>query len=441
MRLSRFCLLFITAVCLALPASVFAEPVTINWWHAMRSARGEVAQKMIDDFNASQSDYKVVGTFKGNYDETMNAGVAAFRAKKQPHILQVFEVGTQTMMLSGAVYPVFELMKDAGIEVDWSRYLQAVLSYYMNADGNLMSMPFNSSTPIMYYNVDMFEKAGIAPLSKTEPITWDELGEITKKLVDAKIAPAGMVTAWQSWTQIENYSAIHNIPFASKANGYKGLDCELEINNPTVVNHIERLKSWADDNRFMYGGQKYQGPKSEFLAQNAAVYIDSISGIAKLKKAAKDFKWDAAPLPIEAGTKPQNSIIGGASLWVLNGHTKEEYKGAAAFLKFLSSNEMQEYWHKETGYFPITIDAYEDLKSKGYYTANPLQEVGITQLNRAIPTEISRGLRLGYFVQIRNIINEELEMVWNGKKSPQNALDDAAARSNAQLATFAKTYK
>ena len=149
-----------------------------------------------------------------------------------------------------------------------------------------------------------------------------------------------------------------------------------------------------------------------------------------------------APLPVEAGTKKlQNSIIGGASLWVLNGHSKKEYKGVAAFLKFLSSNAMQEYWHKETGYFPITIDAYESLKSKGYYKANPFQEVGINQLNRAIPTKISRGLRLGYFVQIRNIINEELEQVWNGKKSPKAALDNAVKRSNAQLRTFEKTYE
>lgn len=442
MKLSQMFVFFTVAICLALPASVFAEPVTINWWHAMRSAMGEVIAKMIDEFNASQSEYKVIGTFKGNYDETMNAGVAAFRAKKQPHILQVFEVGTQTMMLSGAVYPVFELMRDAGIKVDWSRYMQAVLSYYMNADGNLMSMPFNSSTPIMYYNVDLFKKARISPLSKTQPITWNELDRITKKIVDAKLAPAGMVTAWQSWTQIENYSAIHNVAFASKANGYEGLDCELQINNPQVVNHISRLKSWADNKQFMYGGQKYQGPKAEFLAQNAAVYIDSISGIAKLKKAVEDFKWDAALLPVESGVQtPQNSIIGGASLWVLNGHSKKEYKGVAAFLKFLTGNEMQEFWHRETGYFPITVDAYDSLKSKGYYESNPLQEVGINQLNRAVPTKISRGLRLGYFVQIRNIINEELEQVWNGQKSPQKALDDATTRSNAQLRTFEKTYK
>ena len=442
MKLSKLFGFFIIVSCLAFPASVFAKPVTINWWHAMRGPRGDVVEKIIGDFNASQSEYTVVGTNKGNYDETMNAGVAAFRAKKQPHLLQVFEVGTQTMMISGAIYPVFELMKDAKIEVDWSRYLQAVLSYYMNADGNLMSMPFNSSTPVMYYNVDMFKKAGIGPLSKTKPITWDKLGEITQKIVDAKIARAGMVTAWQSWTQVENYSAMHNLAFASKANGYEGLDCKLEINNPQVVNHIARLKSWADDKRFMYGGQKYQGPSAEFVAQNVAIYVDSISAIAKLKKTAKNFKWDVALLPVEANNlKPQNSIIGGASLWVLNGHSKKEYKGVAAFLKFLASNDMQIYWHKQTGYFPITIDAYEVLKSEGYYDENPFQEVGINQLNRAVPTKISRGLRLGYFVQIRNIINEELEQVWNGKKSPQDAMDTAVSRSNEQLRTFQKTYE
>ncbi len=442
MKLNRLFVVFAVGLCLAFPAAVCAKPVTIHWWHAMRSARGKVVDEMIKQFNASQSEYVVVGTNKGNYDEVLNAGVAAFRAKKQPHILQVFEVGTQTMMLSGSVYPVHKLMADTGHTIDWSNYLQAVLSYYMDADGNLMSMPFNSSTPIMYYNVSMFEKAGIEPLSKTEAITWDKLGEITKKLVDSGIAPAGMVTAWQSWIQIENYSAIHNIPFASKANGYEGLDCELLINNPQVIGHIERLQAWSKDKRFMYGGQKYQGPKAEFIAGNAAVYMDSVSGIAKLKKADLKFKWDAAPLPVEASMQhPQNSIIGGASLWVLNGHSKKEYEGVAAFLSFLATNEMQEYWHKETGYFPITLNAYDDLKKKGYYDANPLQTVGIDQLNREKPTKISRGLRLGYFVQIRNIINEELELVWNGKKSPKEALDNAVARSNMQLRTFEKTYK
>lgn len=440
MKMSKL-FIVIAVVVIFSAGQVMAKPITINWWHAMRGARGKVVDTMVKAFNDSQSKYVVVATYKGAYDEVVNAGVAAYRAKKQPHILQSFEVGTQTMMLSGAIYPVYKLMKDQGYNVDWSEYLQPVLSYYMNADGNLMSMPFNSSTPVMYYNVDLFKKAGIPMLSKTDPVSWDKLGDITATLVRSGV-PGGMVTAWQSWTQIENYSAIHNLPFASKSNGYDGLDCELTINNPVVVKHITRLKTWMDDKRFFYGGQKYQGPKSEFIAQNAGIYIDSISAIAKLKKAVKDFTWDVAPLPVESWMKdPQNSIIGGASLWIFKGHNKKDYKGVAAFMKHLARTDMQEYWHKETGYFPITLTAYEDLKSKGYYKENPLQEVGIKQLTRRLPTRISRGLRLGYFIQIRNVINEELELVWNDTKTPQAALDNAVKRSDQKLREFEKTYK
>jgi len=416
--------------------------VEVQWWHAMRGSRGEVVDTIVKAFNDSQSDYKVNAVYKGEYDEVVNAGVAAVRAGKQPHILQSFEVGTQTMMLSGAVYPVYQLMKDKGYDIDWKAYLQPVLSYYMDKDGNLMSMPFNSSTPVMYYNVDLFKKAGIdAPLSKTDPVTWDQMGEMTQKLVKSGVS-GGMVTAWQSWTQVENYCAIHDLPFASQANGYEGLDTELLINNPRQVAHIARLKSWMDDNRFFYGGQKYQGPKSEFIAQNAGIYIDSISGIAKLKDAVKDFKWDVAPLPVEAWMEnPQNSIIGGASLWVFKGHSDKEYEGVAAFMNHLAQPEIQILWHKETGYFPITIGAYEQLKEDGYYKENPYQEVGIQQLTRREPTKNSRGLRLGYFVQIRNIINEELELVWNGSKTPKEALDAAVARSNKKLREFESIYK
>jgi sn-glycerol 3-phosphate transport system substrate-binding protein len=423
-----------------LTGQVMAKPIEIQWWHAMRGARGETVKKIVDAFNASQKDFVVIETNKGNYDETVNAGVAAYRAKKQPHILQSFEVGTQTMMLSGAIYPVYKLMADQGYKVDWKLYLQPVLSYYVDDKDNLLSMPFNSSTPVMYYNKDQFKQAGIAPLSKTEPITWDQLGDLTAKLVAAGVKK-GMVTSWPSWVQIENYSAIHNLPFATKANGYEGLDCELTINNPQVVNHIALLKSWMADNRFSYEGQKYQGPEAAFFSQDAAILMDSISAIGATKQNAK-FDWDVAPLPVEASMKnPQNSIIGGASLWVMKGLPKKDYKGVAAFLHFLAQNDMQELWHIETGYLPITISAYESLKAKGFYKKYPYQEVGIKQMTRRNPTKNSRGLRLGYFIQIRNIINEELELVWNGSKTPQQALDAAVQRSNEELRKFEKTYK
>lgn len=433
-------LVLITVLAVLLAGQAMAEPIEIQWWHAMRGARGETLKKIVDAFNASQGDFVVVETNKGNYDETVNAGVAAYRAKKHPHILQSFEVGTLTMMLSGAIYPVYKLMADQGYKVDWSGYLQPVLSYYVDENNNLLSMPFNSSTPVLYYNKDLFAKAGIAAPSKTEALTWDQMADITAKLVAAGVKK-GLVTSWQSWVQVENYSAIHDLPFATRANGYEGLDCELSINNPQVVNHLTRLKAWMADGRFSYEGQKYQGPQAAFIAQDAAMMTESISGIGNVSQNAK-FNWDLAPLPVETGMKaPQNSIIGGASLWVMKGHKKKDYKGVAAFLDFLARDDMQELWHMETGYLPITIKAYESLKAKGYFKENPYQEVGIQQMTRRNPTKNSRGLRLGYFIQIRNIINEEMELIWNGSKTPQQAMDAAAARSNEKLREFEKTYK
>ena len=433
----------IIAVMLAmvlLAGQAFAEPITIEWWHAMRGARGETLDKMVKAFNDSQTEYKVVATNKGDYGEVVNAGVAAYRAKKHPHILMSFEVGTMTMMLSGAIYPVYQLMADQGYKIDWSSSLQAVLSYYVDEKNNLLSLPFNSSTAVMYYNVDLFKKAGLDMPSKTVPLTWEQMGEITKKLV-ASGAKKGMVTTWQSWIQIENYSAMHDIPFASKANGYEGLDCELMINNPKVVGHLERLKSWMADNRFSYEGREYQGPNAAFVAGDAAIMMESVSGIGNVNKNAK-FAWDIAPLPVEADMKqPQNSIIGGASLWVMKGHPKEHYKGVAAFMNFLAQTDMQELWHMETGYFPITTKAYESLKAKGFFDKIPYQEVGIKQLNRTVPNKNSRGIRLGYFVQIRNILDEEMELIWNGSKTAQQAMADAVKRGNDKLREFEKTNK
>ncbi|MFO7715297.1 sn-glycerol-3-phosphate ABC transporter substrate-binding protein UgpB [Desulfosarcina sp.] len=424
------------ALVVAVCGPALAQPTTLQWWHSMKGANADALNEIVAAFNASQKDYVVEATYKGNYDEAVNAAVAAFRAKKQPHILQCFEVGTLTMMLSGAVYPVHQLMADTGYQIDWNKYLQPVLGYYVSEKGQLLSMPFNSSTPVMYYNKDLLAKAGLSG----PPRTWDEVGEYTAKLVAAGVE-AGLVTGWQSWTMIENYGAMHDLPFATKANGYEGLDCELAFNNPQVVNHIARLQSWTSDGRFAYSGQKFQGPQAAFTGQHAALYIDSVSRIGALKKTCQ-FAWSAAPMPVEATMKePLNSIIGGASLWVMKGHPEKDNKGVAAFMAFLAKTENQELWHKKTGYFPITVEAYENLKKAGYYEQNPLDEVGIKQLMRGTTNKNSRGIRVGYFIQIRDIINEELEHVWAGKKTAQQAVDEMVKRGNEQLRSFEKTNK
>ncbi len=414
--------------------------VEITWWHAMGGELGERVNKIAADFNASQDEYEVKPVYKGNYTETMTAAIAAFRAHQQPHIVQVFEVGTATMMAAkGAIYPVYKLMADTGEPFDPNNYLPAVVGYYTTPDGKMLSMPFNSSTPVLYYNKTAFRKAGLDP--EKPPKTWPELVEMAKK-TQAAGYPCGFTTGWQSWVQIENFSAWHNLPLGTKQNGFAGLDTELVFNKTPVVRHIANMGEWQKSKIFDYGGRRSDSaPK--FYNQECVMYMNSSAAYAGVKNNSKDFEFGIGMLPYYPDIEgaPQNSIIGGATLWVLQGHPKEEYKGVARFFSYLSSPEVQAWWHQETGYLPITHAAYELTRSQGFYEKNPGTDIAIKQLTYKKPTENSKGLRFGNFVQIRDIINEELEAVWAGKKTAQQAMDEAVARGNKLLREFERRHR
>jgi sn-glycerol 3-phosphate transport system substrate-binding protein len=416
-----------------------AEPIEIQWWHAMTAVNGEVVNKLAADFNAMQSDYKIVPVFKGSYAETMTAAIAAFRAGSAPAIVQIFEVGTATMMgAKGAVKPVYQLMAEAGEPFDPNNYLPAIAGYYSTADGKMLSMPFNSSTAIAYWNKDEFKKAGLDP---DKPLkTWPEWFDAAKKLRAAGI-PCGFTAAWISWTQIEQFSAWHNIPLATKANGLEGPDAELEINNPTLVRHIANLADAQKDKSFDYGGRTTE-PEPKFINGDCAMIQNSSGFYGGLKAGAK-FAFGMAELPYypEVPGAPQNTIIGGASLWVMAGKKPEEYKGVAKFFSFLSGTEVQRQLHEVTGYLPITKAAYLASKEAGFYEKNPGREIPILELTGKTPTENSRGLRLGNLVQIRDLIAEDLEGAFAGKQDSQTALDDAVKRGNALLRQFQKTLQ
>ncbi|MEO3427697.1 sn-glycerol-3-phosphate ABC transporter substrate-binding protein UgpB [Pelagibius sp. CAU 1746] len=438
MRLNRKVITWAAAAAFAgsLPQAALAA-TEIEWWHAMGGKLGEKVNEIAEGFNASQGDYVLKPVYKGNYTETMTAAIAAFRAKQQPVIVQVFEVGTASMMgAKGAVKPVYELMKETGEPFDPKNYLSSVTGYYTDSDGNMLSMPFNSSTPVLYYNKTAFQKAGLDP--NTPPATWPEVEAAAKKLQAAGYA-CGFTTGWQSWVQLENFSAWHNIPFATKANGFEGVDTELAFNSPLHVKHISTLATWQKDKIFDYGGRRSDSaPK--FYNQECGMYMNSSAAYAGVKANAKGFEFGVGQLPYwpEAG-KPQNSIIGGATLWVLTGHSDEEYKGVAKFFSYLSSAEVQADWHQFTGYLPITHAAAKLTKEQGFYAANPGTDVAIVQMTAKEPTANSKGLRLGNMVQIRDVINEELEAIWNGSKTAQEGLDEAVERGNALLRKFEKT--
>ena len=432
------------ALCLGLISVVFfaysAQAATeVQWWHAMGGKLGEKVEEICQKFNASQSEYKVKPVYKGNYTETMTSAIAAFRAQKHPHIVQVFEVGTATMMAAkGAIYPVYKLMADMGENFDQNAYLQAVIGYYTTPEGKMISMPFNSSTPVLYYNKTAFAKAGLDP--NKPPKTWPELAAVAKKCIGAGAAKYGFSVGWQSWVLIENFSAWHNVPIGSRADGFEGLDTRFEIDSPLHIKTLQAVADWQKEGIFKYGGRRSESAPL-FINGEAAMYMNSSASRAGILSGVKgNFEVGVSYLPYwpEVKGAPQNSIIGGATLWVLAGHKKAEYKAVAKFLTFLSKPEIQADWHQFTGYVPITNAAYELSKSQGYYDKNPGADIAIKQLNYKKPTPNSKGLRFGNFVQIRDIFNEEMEAVWAGKKTAETGLKDMVSRGNALLEKFEK---
>lgn len=422
---------FALAATLALPVTAAAQ-TEIEFWHAFTGRLGELVAAQVETFNQSQDEYAVNATHKGNYSETLNAGIAAFRAGEQPHILMVFEVGTATMMAAeGAVKPVYQVMEAADIDWDADAYLPAVKSYYTNTEGQMLSLPFNSSSPVLWYNKDMFDAAGAEV-----PETWDQVFEVAEKLQENG-QQCAISFGWQSWTMVENYLAWHNEPIGTKENGFGGFDTELTFNqSEDLVNLLQRIADSQADGTFKYGGRRGESLPL-FTNGECAMWINSSAYYADIKEQAEfAFGQSMLPLNAQAAEAPQNSIIGGATLWVLEGHEDAVYDGVAHFFQYLSSPEVQADWHKATGYVPITTAAYELSKEQGYYEEEPGTDTAIQQLSLNEPTENSRGLRFGNFTQIRDAINEEMEELWSGKKTAQEALDTAAERGNELLREF-----
>ncbi len=422
-----------TMLATGLASSAFAA-AEIQWWHAMGGVNGERVNKIAADFNATQSEYKVVPVYKGNYTETMTAAVAAFRAKKQPHIVQVFEVGTATMMAAkGAVYPIEDVMTDAGEAFDKAAYVPGVISYYQASDGKLLSMPFNSSTPVLWYNKDAFKKAGIDKV----PATWDEMDAAADKLL-ASGMKCGYSFGWQSWVMVENYSTWHNQAIGTQENGFAGTDTEFTFNTDALKNRIAKIAAGQKSGRFVYGGRRGDSLPS-FTNGVCGMWMNSSAYYGSIKKQAKfDYGQAMLPLDTDVADKPQNSIIGGATLWVLKGHDQGDYKGVAKFMTYLSTAPVQAWWHQETGYVGITMAATKLSEEQGFYKANPGTDTAAKQLSLNPPTPNSRGLRFGSFVQIRDIINEELEAIWAGSKTASEGLDAAVERGNKLLRKFEK---
>jgi sn-glycerol 3-phosphate transport system substrate-binding protein len=402
----------------------------LQWWHAMSGANNEVVDNLAKEFNASQSEYKIVPVFKGSYPETLNAGIAAFRAKQSPAILQVFDAGSGVMMgAEGAVMPVADVLKKGGFTFDKANYLAGIVAYYSKPDGTMLSFPYNSSSPVMYYNKDTFKKAGLNP--EEAPKTWPEVFEAAKKIKASGASPCGMTSTWLTWIQTENFAAWNNLSYGTNENGLAGTKVELKVNSPEFVKHFQTLADLAKDGTFRYGGRTSEA-KQLFTSNECGILTESSGGLGDIIKSGMNYGIGQLPYYPGEG-RPQNTIPGGASLWVFGGKSDAEYKGIAQFFNFLSQTPIQARLHQVSGYLPVTMAAYDDTKKSGFYEKNPARETPILQMMGKAPTENSKGVRLVNLPQVRDIMNEEYESLLAGKQDAKATMDKIVERGNAAI--------
>ncbi|MCS7202662.1 MAG: sn-glycerol-3-phosphate ABC transporter substrate-binding protein UgpB [Dictyoglomus sp.] len=440
--MKKIVILILTLFILNVSFTQSSKKIEIEFWHAFSGRLGDLLTQHVERYNKSQDKYYVKLVYKGSYQDVLSQTIAAFRAGKAPHIAQIFEVGTATMMYAkDAIYPLYQLYKDFGEKLDVNNFIPTIRYYYSYPDGKMASMPFNSSTAILWYNKDAFQKAGLNP--DNPPTTWKELMEYADKIVKAKAAKNGFTCTWFSWTQFEQFSAIHNVPFATRQNGFLGLDARLAFSHPLYRKHLENLKEMSDKGLFIYGGRD-SAPGSLFLSEEVAMIIESSAAYASISANAK-FKWGASFLPYydDFLSKPYNSIIGGASLWVMRrpNMNPEEYRGVIDFFNYLKRPEIDGWWHMVTGYVPVTYGGYEYANKQDFYKQNPVGKIPIVQLTRTNPTPNTRGLRLGNLPAIRIVIYEEVEKLFQNKQDVRSTINNIMERGNKILREFEEIYK
>lgn len=421
----------VMAASFAFSASAQTE---IVWWHAMGGQLGETVNEIANRFNAAQSDYVVTPVYKGGYEDTLTATIAAFRAGEQPNVVQVFDAGAATIIgAKGAVIPAEDLIQEAGIEFNGDDYISGVRYFYADSDGKMVGMPFNSSTPILYYNIDALAKAGVEP-----PATWEEFESIAPAIVEAGYIP--LAQSHSPWIWTENFHSRHNLPFASNNNGFDGSDgTKILVNNDAIKTHFKKVKEWLDKGWYGYYGAGWGDNQTPFENAEVAMWMGSSASFGGLLNSAP-FEFSATYLPYWEAitTEPTQTFIGGAALFAMSGKADDENKATAEFFKFMSSTGIQQFWHQATGYVPITTAAYDATKAAGYYDEKPQAEIGIKQLS--LPGgDWSKGYRMGFYVQIRDVMNREYGRIFAGETDVDSAFAVIEEEGNKLLERFSKT--
>lgn len=429
------------ALACAIAAPAAAQPTEIQFWMGLTGVNGELLTKFGEEFNKSQTDYRVVVSFKGQYPELRAAAVAAYRAGNPPHIVQMFDAGSGDMMgTKGAIVPVSEVFRRAGMQFNAGDFIGPARGYYGLPNGDLLSMPFNVSTAVLFYNKDAFRKAGLNP--DKPPRTWPEVIEAAKKIRSTNAAACGYTTTWLAWVHLEQFASRHNIAFGTKDNGRAGLDASLNVaNNPLLIRQVQMLVDMQKDKSFDYGGRSNDAA-AKFISGECAMLTQSSGGLGAIVQGAK-FEFGTAQLPYWPDVKgaPYATTIGGASLWVFNApnRSEREFRGVAAFLNYLKSDKVMTEWAKTTGFLPATNSSFKAMKDEGFFAKNPGRDVPILSLIEGKMGANTNGYRFGRWTEIRDVYHEEVEKALQGRQTATDAIRNFERRGNALLRAFERT--
>lgn len=413
---------------------VYATQIEIAFWHSMAGNLGRVLEQIVTDFNSHNQQYKIVPMYKGNYHEALTSTVAAFRAGRGPDIVQIFDIATATMINPpGVIKPMHQILKDSGRHLNLEQFLKPAIDYYSNEQGELLAAPFNISTPALFYNKSLLDKAGFTSDSNLK--TWDDVGKVSTVLINKGLVSCGFSSAWIGWSLFESFSLIHNLPYATKNNGFDSLDVKVAFNNNETARFIQRLHDWQNKGIFLYGG-RLDDAQSFFTSGKCAMLIQSSGSFADLAPAVKfELGMTRVPYLEDYHENDLGNLIGGAAVWAMANLPSEKYAAIADFVIYLCSPKVQSFWQKKTGYISVVRHKY--LPNIAVEHQNKYDENMKNTQDFVISREKKyKGIRLGNYMQIRDLVERQLEAVFAGYSNVIDSLEIAEMESNMMLKRF-----
>jgi len=413
------------------------DAVVIDFWHAFGGGRKLLIERMVADYNYTHPGTFVRVEFKGSYRDTLNAAILAAQQGNAPHIVQIFEIGSQLALDTGIFAPLEDAAQNSPV---WQPedYIEGVANYY-NIDGKFNSMPWNSSNPILYYNKDMFREAGLDP--EAPPETFEEMLDACDKIVSSGTAKNCISWPLHSWL-FEEWMANQGAELANNGNGRDDRATEVYLTGDAAKTIVNWWKEMNDKGYYAYSGklEDWDGADAIFVSGQAAMEITSTSDVVQRQNDAAEngFELGTGYLPYPADSERQGVVIGGASMWMTGDHPEEELEAAVDFVIWFTNTENAIRWHKATGYFPIRKSAVDVLEFQDWFELNPAYTAAFAQLLGTKVNRATQGALIGAFPEVRTIVEQAVEKVLAGEATVDEALEAAKVDADKAMEEYNK---